>query len=114
MDDPIFTKQWAELMTAVILKGNRIKIIHTVNRTLNDLFDAITQWLPLYLTGSIEPYYYPGALDSTLRRTLFIAPQTAAIVASSVQGNLDEMANFYIMNKPQIIRLLEQYLEDLK
>lgn len=109
MDDPLFIKQWSELMTAVILKGNRIKIIHTVNRTLNDLFDAITQWLPLYLTGSIEPYYYPEALDSVLRCTLFIAPQTAAIVASSVQGNLDEMANFYIMNKPQILSFEKEF-----
>ena len=109
MDDPLFTKQWSELMIAVILKGNRIKIIHTVNRTLNDLFDAITQWLPLYLTGSIEPYYYPGAHDSVFRRTLFIAPQTAAIVATSVEGNLDEMANFYIMNKPLILAFEKEF-----
>ena len=50
-------------MTIVILKGNRIRIIHTVSRALNEIFDAITQWLPLYLTGSIEPYYYPRSQD---------------------------------------------------
>ena len=110
LNDPQFTKQWADLMTIVILKGNRIRIIHTVSRALNEIFDAITQWLPLYLTGSIEPYYYPRSQDGVFRRTLFIAPQTAAIVASSVQNNLDDMANFYIISQ-QLIKTFEKEFE---
>ncbi|MCE5197076.1 MAG: hypothetical protein LLG09_08135 [Negativicutes bacterium] len=109
-NDPLFTKQWADLMTTAILKGNHIRIIHTVSRALNEIFEAITQWLPLYLTGSIEPYYYPRSQDGVLRRTLFIAPRTAAIVASSVQNNLDDMTNFYITNQT-LIRAFEKEFE---
>lgn len=55
--DVNFTKQWGSLLSKVIAKGNKIIIIHTVNRNLNEMLAAIKGWLPIYMTGQIEPYY---------------------------------------------------------
>ena len=88
-EDPIFTAKWASLMSRVISSGNKVKIIHTVSRNLDEMLNAIRGWMPLYMTGAIEPYYYPKKRDGIFKRTLFIAPKTAALVSTSV-GNMDE------------------------
>jgi hypothetical protein len=94
--DPAFTSKWASLMFEVLSKGNRIRIIHTVSRDLDEMLNAISQWMPLYMTGLIEPYYYPKKRDGIFKRTLFIAPGTAAIISTSVGGMIHEAANFLI------------------
>ena len=54
-EDPSFLAKWAEMLKQVIVKGNRIRIIHTLNRNLDELLEALGKWMPLYMTGAIEP-----------------------------------------------------------
>ena len=37
-EDAAFADRWAELFTHVILKGNRVRIIHTVTRNMINAF----------------------------------------------------------------------------
>lgn len=104
-----FTLKWASLLSKVIMKGNKIKIIHTINRNLDEMLAAIKEWLPIYMTGAIEPYYYPKVRDKIFRRTLFIAPNTAAIVANSVENKTKDAANFIYTDKDTIKALVEEY-----
>jgi len=100
--DRDFASKWAALMTQVLAKGNRIKVIHTVSRDLDEMLSAITQWIPLYMSGLIEPYYYPKKKDGIFRRTLFIAPEISAVVSSSVGNMLNEAANLLFRNSAAI------------
>lgn len=84
-EDAAFAARWAESFKKVIEKGNRVKIIHTVARDINEMLEAVTKWIPIYMTGAVEPYYYPRLRDGLFQRTLFIAPDTGAVVSSSVQ-----------------------------
>ncbi len=68
----------------MIRRGNRIRIIHTVSRRLGEVLASISWWMPLYMTGKIEPYYYPKKRDGIYRRTMMIAPEIGAIVSNSV------------------------------
>lgn len=52
-----FALKWTQLMIDVLSKGNKIKIIHTISRDLDEMLTAIRQWMPLYMTGLIEPYF---------------------------------------------------------
>ncbi|MDD2496218.1 MAG: transcriptional regulator, partial [Tissierellia bacterium] len=61
--DRDFAVKWAQLMIGVLSKGNKIKIIHTISRDLDEMLNAIQQWIPMYMTGLIEPYYYPKKRD---------------------------------------------------
>lgn len=81
--DPAFAKQWAKLLSKVICKGNKVIIIHTIKRNLNEMMAAIKGWLPLYMTGRIEPYYYPKARDGIFKKTLFIFSDKLALISSS-------------------------------
>ncbi len=106
-DDPQFARQWADLMLNVLAKGHQLKIIHTVSRDLDEMLSAISQWMPLYISGSIEPYFYPKKRDGIFRNTLFIAHDTAALVSSSV-GNQTKRAANLLLREPSAVKAYEE------
>ncbi len=106
-----FTLQWSNLLAQVMKNGHKIKIIHTINRDFNEMLAAIREWVPLYMTGSIEPYYYPRIRDGLFRRTLFIAPDTAAVTSGSVGNSTSKAATFLFTNKNTVKSLIEEYNE---
>ena len=108
-EDPAFTARWAQLLFKVIQNGNKIKIIHVINRDLDEMLLGIEKWLPLYMTGAIEPYYYPKSRDGIFKHTLFIALDTAVITSSSVGDNEKSAANFFYTDKNTIAALTEEY-----
>lgn len=108
-EDPIFVSRWTELFTKVILEGNRVKIVHTVSRDMNEVVEAVAKWTPIYSTGMLDPYYYPRLRDGIFQRTIFIAPNTAAIISSSVQQNTEGMLNLFITDKAALNAILEEY-----
>lgn len=108
-EDAAFAARWAELFTKVILRGNRVRIIHTVSRDMNELLEAVTKWIPIYMTGMIEPYCYPRLRDGVFQRTLFIAPDTAAVISSSVQQDTDGMLNLFITDRAAVGALTAEY-----
>ena len=97
--DPKFCLRWAELMKQVLGKGNRVRIIHTVSRDLDEMLSAIHQWMPLYMTGLIEPYYYPRKRDGIFRQTLFVAPGVSAVISSSVGSSVESAPNLLVRRK---------------
>ncbi len=108
-DDPAFASEWAKLLPAVIQQGNRIKIIHTTTRDSGDMMEALSRWLPVYMTGAIEPYYYPKLRDGVFQRTIFIAPKTAAIASNSVNQDIEGMLNIYVTDPEGINALTKEY-----
>jgi hypothetical protein len=105
ISDRNFVQKWSMLLIQIIKKGNKIKIIHTVNRGFSEMLSAIKQWLPLYMTGAIEPYYYPKKRDGILQRTLFIAPGIAAITSDSVGMKIDNTVTFLLKDKKTLLAL---------
>lgn len=108
-EDPVFVKNWTILLQTLLSKGNRIKIIHTINRDADEMMEAVTKWVPIYSTGLIEPYYYPKLRDGVFQRTLFIVPEVAAIVSSSVGKDSSEMLNIYIDSKEAVSAVQQEY-----
>jgi len=108
-EDAAFAARWAELFTKVIRKGNRVRIIHTISRDMNELLEAVTKWVPIYMTGAIEAYCYPRLRDGVFRRTMFIAPSTAAVVSTSVQQDTDGMLNLFLTDRAAVSALVAEY-----
>ncbi|SHJ60427.1 hypothetical protein SAMN02745751_02940 [Dethiosulfatibacter aminovorans DSM 17477] len=113
-DDPRFTKKWAMYMMQAISKGNKIKIIHTISRNLDEMLSAIGKWMPLYMTGSIEPYYYPKKRDGVFKRTLFVAENTAAVTSSSVFNAQNDTASFLFTDKKTVASFENEFEDYLR
>ena len=110
-EDPGFAKKWALLFTKVLMKGNRVKIIHNMTRDLNELMEAVSKWVPIYMTGAVESYCYPRLRDGLFKRTMFIAPSTAAVVSSSVHEETEGMLNLFITDRGAVDALIREYNE---
>ncbi|QSX07831.1 hypothetical protein J0B03_08410 [Alkalibacter rhizosphaerae] len=108
-EDLSFTAKWASLLQEVILLGCKIKIIHNINRDLDELLSAIGRWLPLYMTGSIEPYYYPKVKDGVFKRTLFVAPSVSALVSTSVGSQENAAANMLLHDPDAVASFQKEY-----
>ena len=109
-----FTAEWASLMFQAIEQGNRIKIIHTISRNLDEMLSAINQWMPLYMTGAIEPFFYPKTRDGIFRQTLFIAPETAAVLSSSVGDMLGQEATVLLRDERAVKACETEFFQYLK
>ena len=101
MLDENYKKRWKEYLITLLNQGTKIKIIHSLSRNYDELLNAVTMWLPLYLSGNIDAYYIPKLRDGINRKTLFIS-SNCAVVSTSVEDKTDDMLNIYIKNEKAI------------
>jgi len=111
LTDKNFSEIWSSLLMRVLQNGNRLKIVLVTSRSSQELLTGISNWLPLYLSGSIEPYYNPQASACNLRNTILVAPKTAAITANSVEGNKTDNLHIYLTD-PAAIAAVDAELSD--
>ncbi|MBO4862791.1 MAG: transcriptional regulator [Eubacterium sp.] len=83
---PVFYIKWVVLMSELVKKGVKIKIIHNIERDATEMVMAIQSWMPLYVSGCVEPYYSNIRLGKRFSHTIFIAPGTCAITSDAIQG----------------------------
>jgi len=95
-EEPAFVEWWKETMQALLNNGCIIKVIHSVDRNLEEMLEAVRRWMPLYFSGRIEPYYYPHLQDKIFRRTMFVAPGQAAMISRSIRGQDCDPINILI------------------
>ena len=110
-ENPEFAKQWGMLLITLLKRGSRIIIVHTINRSFEEMVEAVSKWAPLYAAGSIEPYYTSRLRDNVFQRTLFIAKGKSAILAHST-GNPGVNRLNILTTDPLAVSALEQEFND--
>ena len=108
-EDEAFAPKWTMLMTEIAKHGGKIKIIHTISRSSGEMLTALQKWIPLYMSGIIESYYYPKLLDRVFRRSLFIAKGDSAITSTSIEQNTESALNCLIYDKEAVKGLESEY-----
>ena len=98
-EDDVFLHAWMHLMRQLIVAGTRIRIIHSIGRNAGDMWEAVRNWMPLYASGAVEPWYCPRLRDGIFRRTEFIAQGHSAIFGSSVPGQTPDSINVLIRSR---------------
>ncbi|MBQ8962099.1 MAG: helix-turn-helix transcriptional regulator [Ruminococcus sp.] len=105
-----FRSLWLSLMAQVLKKGVKIKIIHNIQRTSSEMLEAITSWLPLYMTGSIEPFYCLRRHGERFGHTLFLDPENACISGFCAFGS-EEMCDYSYITDPKKLDQWKQQFE---
>lgn len=111
-EDPNFAVFWARECVRILSAGNRVKIIHAIHRGIHEMLEGVAKWVPLYMTGQVEPYYYPRLRDGVFQRTLFIAPKTAAVTSGSISRKTAGMLHSFY-DDPEAIGALALEYENL-
>lgn len=110
--DRAFTGKWMVLMSEYIRSGGKIRIVHNVDRGLEEMIAAIRNWLPLYLSGGIESWYCLNRGGERFSHTLFLAPGSGCVSGICVPGR-EQTAFFRYDTAPQRLRDFETLFGDL-
>ncbi len=105
-EKPAFTKLWGQLLKRLLSLGSNIKIIHSTRRNSSELMSAVQGWLPLYLSGRVEPYYCTRLRDNIFRRSLFVAQGHSVLLSNSITESTEEMATLRF-DDPDVIKAFE-------
>lgn len=78
---------WTFLLGACVKHRIKIKIIHTIDRDADEMISGLESWIPLYMSGMIEPYYCRKRSDLRFSHSLFICPKTVCVESYNVKGS---------------------------
>lgn len=86
MTDQAFRQKYLNGVSAILKIGLHIDFIHNMNRPLPELMTGLENYLPMYMTGQISPYYLPTEQSGTFMHLLKVSG-AAALEGSAVAGN---------------------------
>lgn len=89
-----FSKKWMVGLASVLKKGHDIHTIHDINRPESEMMAGIENWIPLYMTGQIHPYYLPGSGDVSMK-ILMRSSGACTLWGTCLNGDL-ENSDFYM------------------
>jgi transcriptional regulator with XRE-family HTH domain len=112
IDDEAFRREWLEKHKEILHLGNRVTMLHTVDRQEEHLLHTITQWLPLHLTGMTTAYYLPEYSDSIFKPSLSILRNRAVMSGITATGFSDMLYTYYT-SAPHFVREAELMFDGL-
>ena len=95
-EDQDFSKKYMFGLAMALKKGLHINIIHNVERPMKDMMLGLENWVPLYMTGQISPYYIKG-VQNEIYGHLHYSAGTVAMTGECISGHHD-MAHYYLTN----------------
>ena len=107
--DRAYFALWASLMAKCVSSGVRIKIIHNVDRVGIEMINAIRGWLPLYISGRIEPFVFQSVRNARFYHTIFLRSGGACIHGFFPLQGSDSRWYEYITDKKRLDLLEREY-----
>ncbi|MBQ3518943.1 MAG: helix-turn-helix transcriptional regulator [Clostridia bacterium] len=77
---------WYLCCSLCISRGVKLIVIHDINRNVSEMANAMQVWVPLFMTGHVEPYYCTLNRGSRFTHMLFLRPNHAALSSLHVYG----------------------------
>lgn len=95
--DESFKNKWMLAITMVLKKGLHLNMIHDIDRPLNEMLLGLESWIPIYMTGSISPYYFKEPPSNMFYESLYLSGSIC--VSGNCLKNNDENSRFYLTTK---------------
>lgn len=95
-----FTKKFMIGLALILKKGLKLNIIHNLNRPFNEILVGLEGWIPLYMTGQINPYYISDNYNY-IYNTLECSSGNASLTGMCI-NNLNN-CRMYLSNKKEDI-----------
>lgn len=87
--DPEFPKKWMFGMAMLLKKGLTLRIIHSIDRSMSEMMLGLESFIPMYMTGQIEPYYFKAPQNGVFLHFMRSAG-TVALTGEAVAGHHSE------------------------
>ena len=84
-----FTKKYIMYLAFILKKGIKLNIVHDLDRPFKELMLGLEGWIPLYMTGQINPYYFKNN-SNYLYSIIECTSGNAVLHGQCVTGNIDK------------------------
>ena len=109
--DEDFAKKYMFGLAMVLKKGLHIHIIHDVERPMKDMMLGLENWVPLYMTGQISPYYLKG-VQNRVYSHLHYCSGKVAMTGDCISGHHD-LAHYYLTSRKEEVSISQKNMEFL-
>lgn len=87
--DLSFTKKYMMYIAFILKKGIKLNIVHDLDRPFKELMLGLEGWIPLYMTGQINPYYFKNN-SNYLYSIIECTSGNAILHGECITGNIDK------------------------
>ena len=109
--DEDFAKKYMFGLAMDRKKGLHIHIIHDVERPMKDMMLGLENWVPLYMTGQISPYYLKGVQNRVYSHLHYCSGQVA-MTGDCISGHHD-LAHYYLTSRKEEVSISQKNMEFL-
>ena len=102
--DENFKKRWILAITMLLKKGLHLNMVHDISRPLNEMLLGLESWLPIYMTGSISPYYFEN-LPSNMFLNMHCTSGSVSLIGEYIKG---ENCRFYLTTKKEELNYFKE------
>ena len=95
--DKSFAKKWMIGIAAMLRKGLTLNMIHKIDRPWDEMMLGLEAWIPMYMTGQINPYYMEEYPTSVFHQLLSIS-DACALQGEAVIGHHKD-GKYYLTTK---------------
>ena len=96
-----FSKKYMMYLAFILKKGFKLNIVHDLDRPFNELLLGLEGWIPLYMTGQINPYYFKDN-SNLIYSQIECSSDSSILHGEVITGNLDS-AKLLVSNKKEDI-----------
>ena len=97
--DEDFKKKWVLAITMLLKKGLHLNMVHNVDRPIGEMLLGLENWIPVYMTGSISPYYFKDP-PSNLFCNEHCTSGSIALSSECISHN-ENKSRFYLTTKKE-------------
>lgn len=104
--DEEFKEKWIYAMTKLLKKGLHLNIVHNLNRPINEMLLGLENWIPMYMTGSITPYYFKNQPSNFFNGSLCCSGSVA--LSSECLNYNEKKSMFYLTTKKNEVQFKQE------
>lgn len=96
-----FSKKWMFGIECLLKKGIHLNIIHNLDRPFNEMMLGLESWIPLYMTGQINPFYFKD-ISTNIYHNLTYVSGTLALAGECINNFHKDGKYFLTSNKKEV------------
>ena len=110
-EDISFGKKWMFGIAMCLKKGLHLNIIHNLDRPFNEMMLGLESWIPIYMTGSVSPYYLKNYSNNVYNHLNYTSG--SVILTGECINSYHNKGKYYLTNNKKEVEYYQEKAKNL-